>query len=139
MRANYLKAMQNKIKLKTGSNKKRVQPFETREHALTGYASLDFYGKKDFSVIASQLAHYNPNRFEPVALRIYVQKNQPLTTLFAVDTFKQEQSNYPNNKLPVKKFRLTLSWDDLFKYIKRFDFTVSNGAFDIKDILVINK
>lgn len=139
MRANFLTNMQNQIKVKTGSNKKKVQPFETREHDLTGCASLDFHGKEDFNAIASQLAHYNPNRFEPVALRIYVQNNQPLATIFAVDTFKQEQSNYPHNKIPVKKFRLTLSWDDLFKYIKRFDFTVSNGTFDIKDILVINK
>jgi hypothetical protein len=116
-----------------------AQLFETRGHDLTGYASIDFYDKDDFNSFAASLAGYNPNRFEPVALRVFVQKGEPLVTLFALDTFRQERSNYPANKLPVKKFRFALSWDNLFHYVKRFDFTVSNESYPIADMLVMNK
>ena len=115
------------------------QPFETKEHDLTGSASIDFYDNDDFNSFASSLLDYNPNRIDPIALKVFVQNGEPLITLFALDTFKQEQSNYPSDKLPVKKFRLSLSWDDFFKHVKRFDFTVTNEAFDLKDMLVINK
>jgi hypothetical protein len=115
------------------------QPFETRAHDLTGSASLDFYDKDDFNSFAAGLAKYNPNRFDPVAVRLFVQKGAPIVTLYALDQQKQEQSDYPANKLPVKKFKLKLSWEEFFKYVKRFDFTVSNEAFDLRDILVLNK
>jgi hypothetical protein len=119
--------------------KKSTQPFEVTAHDLSGLASVDFHKKNDFRLFASKLPGYNPDRFDPVALRVFVQNGEPLITLFALDTFRQELSDSHINKLPVKKFRLTLNWDEFFKYVKRFDFTVSNGAFDIKDILVINK
>ena len=121
------------------SAKKNGIPFETREHDLTGFASVDFHSKSDFNSFASKLVEYNPNRFEPVALRVFVQNGEPVITLYALDTFKQEQSDFPLDKLPVKKFKLKISWDEFFKYVKQFDFTVSNEAFDIKDILVVNK
>ncbi|MDP1727299.1 MAG: hypothetical protein Q8M15_10990 [Bacteroidota bacterium] len=45
----------------------------------------------------------NPDRFDPVALKIFIQNKKPIVTLFAVDKYKQEQFTYPSNKLPVKK------------------------------------
>ena len=124
----------------SGNSRGKIkQPFERSEHDLTGMASIDLYRKDDFNSFAARFANYNPNRFDPVALRVFVQKGKPLITLFALDTYKQEQSRYPVDKLPVKKFKLALGWDDFFKYIKRFDFTVSNEAFDLKNMLVTNK
>lgn len=117
---------------------KRI-PFETRAHDLTGSASVDFYDKDDFNSFAAGLAKYNPNRFEPVAMRVFVQKGAPIVTLYALDTHKQELSDYPADKLPVKKFKLKMSWEDFFMHVKKFDFTVSNEAFDLQDILVTNK
>lgn len=119
--------------------KKLDQPFETEKHDLSGLASVDFYDKDDFNSFAFKIVNYNPDRFDPVALRIFVQKRNPVITLFAIDKFKQEQSNYKKSKLPVRKFKIKLSWDDFIKKIKRFNFTVSNNAYDIKDLLVINK
>src|SRR5687767_9664469 len=102
------------------SKVKNGQPFETRAHDLTGTAAVDFYNKDDFNSFAASLAKYNPNRFDPVALRVFVQKGKPIVTLYALDTHKQEQSDYPTDKLPVKKFKLKLSWEDFLKYVKGF-------------------
>jgi hypothetical protein len=118
--------------------KNKTQPFD-QHHDLSGYASIDLFNKDDFNSFAFKLTAYNADRFEPVALRVFFQRGNPVVTLYALDTFKQEQSNYPKDKLPVKKFKLKLSWDEFIRHIKRFDFTVSNGAFDIENMLVMNK
>jgi hypothetical protein len=119
--------------------KKRRQHFETREHDLTGHASVDLY-EKDFNVFGSRLVKYNPDRFDAVALKVFVKKGKPVVTLFAVDKYKQEESsNYPKDKLPVKKFKVNIEWSNFIASVKQFDFVVSNEAYDIDDILVLNK
>jgi hypothetical protein len=120
--------------------KKKAKPFETKFHALTGNAAMDLHRKEDFNALAVKLIHgYNPDRFDAVALRFFIQKDSPVVTLYAVDKYKQEQDNYPSDKLPVKKYKLKLSFEEFLRHIKRFDVTVSNDAYDIGDILVMNK
>jgi hypothetical protein len=117
--------------------KKKKQAFETKEHDLTGYASLDFFGKGNFNSFAARTSSYDPARFDPVALKIFMQGRSPVVTLFALDKFKKPLS--PRKKLPVKKFKFRLTWQELFLFVKRFDIVVSNGAYDIEDMLVVNK
>jgi hypothetical protein len=120
--------------------KKKSKPFETKFHSLSGNAAMDLHHKEDLNALAAKLiANYNPDRFDAVALRFFVQKNEPIVTLYAVDKYRQENDNYPKDKLPVKKYKLKLSFDEFLKHIKRFDLTVSNDAYDIADILVMNK
>jgi hypothetical protein len=120
--------------------KKKNKPFETNFHSLNGNAAMDLHRKEDLNALATKLIdNYNPDRFDAVALRFFVQKNEPIVTLYAVDKYKQEDDNYPKDKLPVKKYKLKLSFVEFLKYIKRFDLTVSNDAYDIADILVMNK
>src|SRR5947207_2855781 len=120
--------------------KKKKKPFETNYHSLNGNAAMDLYRQDDFNALAIKLVNgYNPDRFDAVALRFFVQKDSPIVTLYAVDKYKQEDDNYPKDKLPVKKYKLKLSFDEFLKHIKRFDLTVSNDAYDIGDILVMNK
>jgi len=119
---------------------KNKQPFETQEHSVSGKAAMDFFRKDDLNSLASKLiATYNPDRMDAVALRFFVQKDSPVITLYAVDKGKQEQDNYPHNKLPVKKYKIKISLDDFLKHIRRFDLTVTNDQYDLEDILVINK
>ena len=119
--------------------KKKRQHFETREHDLTGFASVDL-NDKDFNLLGSRLANYNPDRFDAVALKVFVKRGELIVTLFALDKYKQEgPSNFPKNKLPVKKFKVNIEWGDLLVAVKQFDFVVSNGAYDIEDIVVLNK
>lgn len=118
--------------------KKNAQPFETKGHDLSGNASLDV-PRKDFNLFASDLAKYNPDRFDAAAIKIFVSKGEFIVTIFAVDKFKQEQNDYPKDKLPVKKFKLFLEWEEFISRIKNFDVVLSNGAYDIEDIVVQNK
>jgi hypothetical protein len=118
----------------------KAQPFEKKQHSLTGSAAMDLYGKGDFNSLALRLINgYNPDNLDAVALRFFIQKNSPVITLYAVDKMKQDQNNYPKDKLPVKKFKLKMSMDDFLKHIKKFDFTVSVGAYDLEDMLVVKK
>lgn len=119
--------------------RRKSQPFEKKAHDLTGNAAVDLYGK-DLNLFASKMGlATNPDRFELFAYKLFAEKGDLILTFFAVDKYKQEQSNYPKDKLPVKKFKLSITWEDFMKYTRRFDFVVSNGAFDISDMLVLNK
>ncbi|MBA3647116.1 MAG: hypothetical protein H0W62_00970 [Chitinophagales bacterium] len=117
---------------------KKRQPIETKEHDLTGVGSLDLLNH-DFNMFASKLANYNPDRYEAMALKVFVQKGKLILTLFAIDKLKQEQSNYPKDKLPVRKFKLNIVWDEFIRHIKGLDLIVTNEAYDIQDMLIINK
>ncbi len=115
------------------------QPFEKREHGLTGFASLDFHKKEDFNVFAANITGYNPDRFDPVALKIMASESAIIATLYALDKSAREKGSYPDDKLPVKKFKQEMEWKQFMSYIKHFDLVVSNEAYSIADIVVTNK
>ncbi len=119
---------------------KKKQPFETDAHLLTGKSAMDLFRNEDLNSLACRLiSNYNPDRFDASAIRFFVQKNEPVITLFAVDKQKQETDEYPADKLPVRKFKIRISFYEFIKHFKRFDVTLTNDAYDIKDMLVINK
>ena len=115
-------------------------PFETKAHSMTGKGSIDFLGKDDLNTFATKLIpNFNPDRFDALGLRFYAYKDLPLITFYAVDKFKQEQENYPKDKIPVKKFKLKMSFCDFLQHLKSFNLTLTNGNYDMEDILVMNK
>src|SRR3954470_20447520 len=114
--------------------KQSKQPFDYDHHDLAGHASVDFAGRTGFSAFAEKIAGYNPLRYSPVALRLFMQKGEPVMTLYALDNMKAKE----NGKLPVKKVKLKMKLNELFSFIKKFDFTVSDGRYDIRDIVVTN-
>jgi hypothetical protein len=117
-----------------------TQPFETAGHDLSGQASLNFYDRDNFNTFAAKLAGYNPDRFDPAALKIYVEGKEVVVTLYAVDKSKQERTDsFPDDKLPVHKFKLAMNWMEFLGHIKQFDMVVSDGNYDLRDMLVINK
>jgi hypothetical protein len=113
-----------------------IEPFETRGHDLSGSASLEFYDMDNFQSFASRALGYDPDRFDPVALKIFIQGENPIVTLYAVDKSAQEKNTIPKDKLPVKKFKVRITWPDIFKFVKSFDLVVSDGSYDIKDMVV---
>jgi hypothetical protein len=115
--------------------KQKKQPFDYDHHDLSGHASVDFPGSTTFSTFAQRLTGYNADRFSPVALRVFVQKGQPVMTLYALDNSKKSE----DGKIPVKKFKLKMDFAELFSMVKKFDFTVSDGMHDISEIVVTNK
>ncbi len=116
----------------------KEQPFESGGHDLAGFASLDFFAKQNFNSFAENLSGYNPDRFDPVALKIYVQHKKVIVTLYALDKSKQLMPAQ-KNKLPVKKFKIRVSWLTLLSQVKNFDLILSDGKHDLKEMLVMNK
>ena len=118
----------------------KQNPVETRGHDLSGTASLEFYGRDNFRDFAARALDYDPDRFDPVALKIFIKGEKPVVTLYALDKSKQEErGSFPKKKLPVKKFKVRITWPELFDHIKSFDLVVSDHAYDLADMLVLNK
>ncbi len=119
---------------------KNNQPFKTKTHALGGKAAMDFFKKEDLNTLATKLIfRYSPDRFDATVLRFYMEHGKITATFYAVDKMKQEDKNYPKDKLPVKKFKIKITFEDRMAHIKRYNCTLSNDAYDIKDMLVMNK
>lgn len=117
--------------------KTQKQPFDFDHHDLAGHASLDFPGRVSFQDFAVRLTGYNPERFSPVALRFFIQKGEPVVTLYALD--KTRNAKDDKGKVPVKKFKSKISVTELLMLVKKFDFTVSNGEYDLGELLVNKK
>lgn len=87
----------------------------------------------------SHIADYNRDRFEALAIRLYVGAETTIT-VFAVDKTRQENSTVMVDKLPVKKFKITtLPMAELFSYIEGFNCTLTTGNYPLEDMEVINK
>jgi hypothetical protein len=84
------------------------------------------------------IAGFDPERFEIVAIRLYSGAEYVLT-IYAADKL-DNGSQVHEGKFPVKKFKLsTVTPAELFEMTGAFNFTVSNGAYDISDMEVTNK
>ncbi len=111
----------------------------TRE-AIAGEMSVKLANNQtldDFCV--QHIAEYNRDRFEALAIRIYV-GDETVITVYAVDKHRQETSTVMVDKLPVKKFKMTsLPVAELFSYCEGFNCTLSTGNYALEDMEVINK
>jgi hypothetical protein len=114
-------------------------PFAGEKHDLSGYAAINFNEENNFNSFASAIPGFNPSRHKLVALRMFVQDGEPVFTVYATDLLSEGKSGIPKDKIPVKKFKIELSFEEFMKRIKSFDFTVTDGKVDITDIQVVNK
>jgi hypothetical protein len=109
---------------------KNIPPFETRYHDLSGAVSIDISEGEDFNSFASGIAGFDPEKFEAVALRVYI-GHAPIVTLFARDKSKEHADG---KKIPVKVFKLDMSLDVLFARLRNFNFTVTSGKYKVQDM-----
>ncbi|CAN5433247.1 hypothetical protein BH11BAC1_BH11BAC1_02910 [soil metagenome] len=72
-------------------------------------------------------------------LAVLCSEGNTVLALYAVDKMKQEDQNYPKNKLPVRKFKIRIALNKLMAHIKRFDVTLTNNGYNLEDMLVMNK
>ncbi len=117
---------------------KTSQPFETQGHDLTGNASLEFYDNESISSFVSLIPGMDINRFEPVALKIFISGETPLITLYA-KIIDADEKAVLDNKVMVRKFKSPISWKELFKFVKSFDLVVHNGNYNLEEIEVDRK
>ena len=88
---------------------------------------------------AQHIADYNRDRFEALAIRLYVGA-ETIITVYAVDKTRQENNSTNNGTIPVKKFKIeTLPVGALFSYCEGFNCTLSTGNYRLEDMEVINK
>ncbi len=111
----------------------------TRE-AIAGEMSVKLANNQtldDFCM--HHIADYNRDRFEALAIRVYVGE-ETIITVYAVDKTRQENSTVMIDKVPVKKFKITtLPVSELFSYCEGFNCTLSTGNYAIEDMVVINR
>ena len=107
---------------------------------ITGEMSVKLANDLTLDDFCSQhLPEYNRDRFEALAIRLYVGE-ETIITIYAVDKTRQETSSINTGKIPVKKFKITtLSVDALFSYCHGFNCTLSTGNYPLEDMEVINK
>ncbi|MBA3664232.1 MAG: hypothetical protein H0W61_08495 [Bacteroidetes bacterium] len=112
----------------------------TEGEKLSGKLSLTFRKNKTFLEFCEKnFNNFNPDQHEPVAIRLF-HGMETIVTLYALDKVRQEGTNYDQQKIPVKKFKsITLTLIDILPYVMEFNFTISEGNYDIEDMEVINK
>lgn len=88
---------------------------------------------------AEHIEEYNRDRFEALAIRLYVGA-ETIITVYALDRTRQENTTLNPDKLPVKKFKITtLSLQDLLSYCEGFNVTLSTGNYQLEDMDVVNR
>ena len=112
-------------------------PVETRFKDLTGNISVNFKNDVDFTKLIATEAGFNAERFEPIAIRVYLE-NEIQVTVYAIDKDRQKQGN-GSGKLPVHKFKIGSDFFEIMSMIKDLNFTLSTGAYDLENMEVINK
>ena len=112
------------------------------EHGdLTGEISFSLAeGQSLDQLFAHYIHEYNPDRMEAYAFRVLLGQENILT-LFAIDNFNQENnSTTDTEKLPVKKYKVpNVPLQELFKFFKEINFTVSTNNYPLESLQVINK
>jgi hypothetical protein len=111
--------------------KRNIQPFETKGHDLAGNASLEFHENESLQSFVSLIPGLDFTRFEPVALKIFVSGDVPLIILYAR---RIEPSFSDMGTVLVRKFKVPVTWNDLFRFVKSFDLIVHNGTINFEDM-----
>jgi hypothetical protein len=128
--------MASKSESKTGEHFK-LPPHEFKYTSAAGIIGIHLDDHEDFNSLAAEIAGYDKKHFEALALRVYI-AHQPVITIYAIDLDRRRQDPH-NPKIPVHKFKMELSLDDLFFHLKNVNFTVTQGDVDIEAMEVINK
>ena len=102
-----------------------------------GVISINLNDGQDFNALGASLVGYDPTNFEAVALRVFIE-NTPVVTVYARDKHRDSRKD-GHEKMPVRKFKREMSFDDLFFKLKQVNFTVSTGEQSIDDMEVVNK
>jgi TATA-box binding protein (TBP) (component of TFIID and TFIIIB) len=114
---------------------KHIPSVETRFYDLSGTSSVKLKEEVDLEKLASDLTDIDLEKYHPVAVKIYIDK-ELILTVFAAErgvTFET------NNKVKVKKFKVAVEFHQLQKYIKNLQFTlVAEDGLRIENFEVIN-
>ena len=109
---------------------------ETRYDDLSGTMSVNFRENEGFEPFVSRVAGVDLSRYQPVAMRLYVDK-EAILTVYATDrsqTIPRENSS----KLQVRKFKIHVSLEELFSSFRQLDFTLLKEGYAVDNFEVID-
>ena len=115
-------------------NKKILQA-ELEQKDLAGTVLVNLNDNIGFNASCAEIAGYNLERFQAVAIRVYLGE-ESIVTVYAKD---KEWHSKNGEKLPVHKFKKEMNISKLLPYLKNLNFTLSTVDFDIENMEVINK
>ncbi|CAN5347825.1 hypothetical protein BH23BAC1_BH23BAC1_08380 [soil metagenome] len=111
-------------------------PAETRFDDLTGAISVNFKESEDFNSFANKVARVNLDKYQPIAVRIYI-SSEVVVTIFALVKANYETHKRQTGKTLVRKFKVDISLQELFTFFKQMDFTLVAGDHKVEDFEVI--
>ena len=117
--------------------KNYMPPVETNFADLSGNISVNLKDQSDFKQLTSALAGFNPERFEPIAIRVFIEKEVQVT-IYAIDKNRQD-NEHTTDKIPVHKFKLDSDFLKIMPMIQQINFTLTTGDHDLEKMEVINK
>lgn len=111
-----------------------------QNHEMKGHISVQLAnGQSLDDFCAEYIPEYSSERFEAFAVRIFLGQ-ETVITLFAVDKIRRESHAADETRLPVKKFKLPeMPLTSILSYFQGFNCTLSNGAYELEGMEVINK
>jgi hypothetical protein len=84
------------------------------------------------------IPHFNLERFETIAIRIFFGK-ESFMTVYALDKMHKSSVPLDGKKLPVKKFKLELPAETIIQLFSNLNLTIKKGDHNIEEIEVLNK
>jgi hypothetical protein len=115
---------------------KNTMHTETRYDDLSGTMSVNFRENESFEKFVSRVAGVDLSRYQPVAMRLYVDK-EAILTVYATDQTKTIPAEN-NGKLRVKKFKTNVSLEELFNSFRQLDFTLLKEGYVVDNFEVID-
>ena len=110
---------------------------ETRYDDLVGAISVNFKENESLNTLAASLAGIDTEQYQPIAMRLYADK-EIILTIYARDRKHPESHWDMTGKIPVKKFKVGISLQDLFSSFRQFDFTLLVDGYKVDDFDVSN-
>ena len=107
-------------------------PTKTRYDDLVGARSV--FRDEHLGTLATESAGVDLSRYQPIALRLYADR-ESILTLYAIDQ-QHASSSHWEGKMPVKKFKVTISLAELFDCFRQFNFTLLVGECKAEDFEV---
>ena len=107
---------------------------------LTGEISVTLEPGQNLDDLCERYIHdYNRDRFEAMALRVFVGK-EVIVTLYAADKVRQEDSYRNLDKIPVKKFKVPgIPLQELFRFLGSLNCTVTTNNYPLESMEVVNR
>lgn len=115
---------------------KHIPRTETRYDDLAGAASLNFHNNTTFEEFAQRIAGVDLTKYKPISVRFFIIDKETIVTIYGLDKLNYQEHYTKTGKLPVKKYKIETSLEELFKHIKQIDFTLVSGEYDVEDFEV---